>query len=448
MKLRYAVKRFFSSNNKLIPLIVLAVIAAVVSISYAIFTTTSESHGALNIKTGTLSPKIESIDLDSENDVVVAPNESKLIEIKVKNINSVNAKYNLYYTVDKQNPNITIGYLDASDVEPVTTGFVINSNDTKIVRVLITNSDTENITFTFGSDVGLENATLTFPNNKQSLSLISNPFIVKAYTYNEDSTAANYCINGEEATCVETNCITNKEANSCPMGTIIQYKVNDTEQKYFYVLRDEGKNMTLQQRENTIRNIAWHAGSNDNTQGPDTILPQLETATAGWTNVNEISYTPGITTLYQNAFTGCTYDGGENGTYLTSCSANSYTMPERTARARMITALEASSTGCLVYRDGSTYPVPISGQTSSYNYGSCPDWMHNYLYSSSDNNYGGSYSNNTQNENNLYDHGYWTMSSSSAAGSIAWTVNLSGRLYDDYTSSDRHGARAVIEVSK
>ncbi len=462
MKLRYAIKRFFSSNNKLVPLILLAVVAAIVSISYAIFTTTAESHGTLNIQTGNLYTKIVSSDLDTDNEVVVAANETKIVDIKVKNINSVNAKYNLYYTADKQNPNIVIGYLGASEVAPVTTGFVVNTNTMKSIKVLIVNNDTDNITFTFGSSVGLENATLAFPSNKQSLSLVSNTNIVKAYTYNEDSTAANYCINGEEATCTETNCIESNDASSCPMGTIIQYKVNDTEQKYFYVLRDEGTKMVLQQRENTVRNIAWvsqadyvaaggtaeqYGTNGKNDKGPITMLNALETATASWNHVNVLQYEPGTTSLYQNAFTGCTYDGGENGTYLTSCSANSYTMPERTARARMITVLEASSTGCLVYKNGTQYPAIVGNSINAYNYGSCPDWMHNYLYQSTS--YGGSYNDNTTNVAGTYDYGYWTLSASSGSSTNAWLVNHSGSLDNGSGASDTsRGARAVVEISK
>ena len=258
MKFRYAVKRFFNSNNKLLIIILVAVVAAVISISYALFTSTVESKGSLNIVTGNMYPKIESSNLDSENEIVLAPNEMKIIDISIKNINSINAKYNLYYSTDKANPNIEIGYLSSSEVEPISSGFVINKDESKNVKVMIINNDTENVTITFGSDVGLSSATLSFPTDKISLNLVNNRAIVKAYTYNEDSTAANYCINGEEATCQETDCIETKTANSCSMGTVIKYKVNNEEEKYFYVLHDDGANMTLQQRENTVRNIAWH----------------------------------------------------------------------------------------------------------------------------------------------------------------------------------------------
>ncbi len=463
MKFKYAVKRFFNSNSKLLIVILVAVVAAIISISYALFTGTVESKGSLNIVTGNLYSKLESSELDNDNEIVLAPNEIKLVNLKVTNINSVNAKYNLYYKANKENPNIEIGYLDSSEVVPANTGFVVNKDDAKNVRVMIKNNDTENITVTFGSNVGLSNATLAFPQDKLSLNPINNKAIVKAYTYNEDSTAANYCINGEEATCQETNCIETKTANSCLQGTVIKYKVNNSEEKIFYVLHDDGANMTLQQRENTVRNIPWvskedyvaaggtetdYGTNGKNDKGPITILNALESATSTWNHVNMLEYTPGETNLYQNAFTGCTFNGGEATleNYQLQCNTNSYTMSTRTARARMITALEASSTGCLVYKDGEQYTNIMGNSINASNNGSCPDWMHNYLYNSSI--YGGSYLDNTTDVLGNYNYGYWTMGAYSSSTTPAWTIRTYGRPDGFGVSDITNGARAVVEISK
>lgn len=270
--------------------------------------------------------------------------------------------------------------------------------------------------------------------------------LITAWTYNEDSSADNYCINGEETSCEKTDCY--KSDKKCEMGTVIRYYVNDNEYRYFYVLNDNGTKITMQQRENTIRNIAWHAGANDNSYGPDTVLPALEQATSTWTNVDVLDYTPRTTLLYDKANVSCTYSTDN---YKITCTNDPYTnstLGTRKSRARMITVQEAGKAGCLVYRDGSIYTTPIPGQVSEYNYGSCPDYMHNYLYSSSDKSYGGTYDNNTPNEDNIYDRGYWTMSYFDGYSTVAWTVNLSGRLYDDYTSNNSHGARAVVEITK
>lgn len=278
--------------------------------------------------------------------------------------------------------------------------------------------------------------------------VIVNENIVGAYVYDEVNDATK-CINGEEDTCRATRCFENRTANSCSQGTIIKYKVNANETKYFYVLHDDGRTMTLQQRENTIRNIAWHAGENNNSFGPDTVLPALESATAGWTNVNTLSYEPGVTPLNGNIAAQCTYNSGAEGDHKITCNNNPYTsstLGARTVKARVITALEASATGCLAYRDGATYTTPIAGQTSAYNNGSCPDYMHNYLYESSS--YGGSYDNNTTNETNDYDVGYWTMSAYTDNSAHAWYVHRNGLLSPNNTSNSYYGARAVVEISK
>ena len=302
-------------------------------------------------------------------------------------------------------------------------------------------------TYISGSNVGYSNSKLTSDNIQDAIdelyvSYKSKP-LIRAWEYHE--TGNNKCINGEEDTCVATTCY--KTGSTCTQGTVIKYYVNDNEYRYFYVLRDENGVITMQQRENTVRNVKWHVGSNNNSYGPDNVLPILEQATSTWTNVNVLEYTPGETTLYTNAYTGCTYSSGENGTYLTSCGTNTYTMSGRKSRARMITVLEASSTGCLVYKDGAQYTNIMGNSINAYNYGSCPDYMHNYLHYSASSSYGGSYSNNTKNESGEYDNGYWTMSASSNPTS-AWYVNPCGLLGGNYTSDSSLGARAVVEITK
>lgn len=240
----------------------------------------------------------------------------------------------------------------------------------------------------------------------------TNSNIVSAYTYN-----ASTCVTGEEATCVETTCYEDESVNSCEAGTIIKYKVNNTEEKYFHVLHDDGDTMTLQQRENTVYNTSWYADSNDNTKGPLTILPVLESATAGWTNVNDQTYTMGTTIFKDNVFTGC--DG------YNSCTANTYTLAARTAKSRMVTVQEATSVGC----------------TGSNN--SCPNFMNNYLNTSTSN--GGTVNDSTGSAN----YGYWTMSASSSyPGSGAHSVSYHGCENSNFTTDTGNGARAVVVVNK
>ena len=151
-----------------------------------------------------------------------------------------------------------------------------------------------------------------------------------------------------------------------------------------------------------------------------------------------------------NAFTGCAADSN----YKVTCSVNTYnsdeaalTFPKRTAKARMITAQEASSTSCLTWKDGSKDSTIMGSSINAYNDGSCPDWMHNYLYQSMS--YGGSYNDNTVNENGTYNYDYWTMSANSSYSPNAWCVHRAGTLYDfNHTSYAGSGARAVIQIDK
>ena len=235
-----------------------------------------------------------------------------------------------------------------------------------------------------------------------------------AYTYNPTS-----CITGEESTCVQTSCYESKTSGSCPAGTIIKYAVNDSTTKYFHVLHDDGDTMTLQQRENTVYNTAWYS-SEDNSKGPLTILPVLESATSGWTNVNNQTYTMGTTNFNNtNSYTGCTKSG---------CTINTYTLGQRTAKARMITMQEAIALGC----------------TSTNK--SCPNFMNNYLYNSTS--YGGTVVDDTTANGASHNSGYWTMSADSSYANYAWDVNYYGGVYSLNTTYTSFGARAVVVVSK
>lgn len=251
--------------------------------------------------------------------------------------------------------------------------------------------------------------------------------IVGAYTYNQVAESTNYCITGEESTCVATDCYNNKASNSCPAGTIVKVKVNDITTKYFYVLHDDGETMTLQQRENTIYNTKWYEVQNDNSKGPLTILPKLEEETKNWTNVETQTYTMGTTAFNgTNAFTGCNFDS--NGTLI--CNVNPYTLDTRSAKARMITAQEAIALGC-------------TGSSRS-----CPIWMYNYLKQSSQ--YGGTVDDTHTENGATNNNGYFTMQVSPHVSSraTAYMIDQGGYLTDASISLIHFGARAVIVVAK
>lgn len=168
-----------------------------------------------------------------------------------------------------------------------------------------------------------------------------NDNIVAAYEYNDTS-----CITGDESTCVETDCYKKLEENSCKVGTIIKYKVNDTDTKPFYVLYGDSNTMTLLEATTTISG-SWAKYEDVNgmpvgtsTNGPTQALELLDNYTKSWKNVNDITYQMGVTEFFGNAFTKCNGNG---------CTSNEYVWSDpRTVKARMITVQEAEYLGCKV----------------------------------------------------------------------------------------------------
>ena len=259
--------------------------------------------------------------------------------------------------------------------------------------------------------------------------------IVEAYTYNQTVGASNYCVTGDEDTCVETTCYHNKTSGSCPAGTIIVYKVNDNKTVRFHVMYDNGDTLTMQSQRNTIYSTPWiDAGdyATENTdgtacsytscsdEGPITILNALESATAGWDNVNTLTYTIGTTTFKTNAYTGCSA--------YNNCDTNTYTLSERTAKSRMVTVQESADLGCTT--------------TSK----TCPIWMYNYLITSTNN--GGTINDTNITNGATGNYGYWTMNPYSSHVLYAWLVDRNGTVGYDNTSEVSRGARAVVEINK
>lgn len=441
----------FIKNKKLLfSTFGLFLVVSFVSISYASMNTSMMITGSAYVRVDEEIRIIGIKFLNAENGAYETYNgkyskNSTNMYITLPNINS-----KITYQVEIENKSDHV-YL-VSDI----TGNLVNPNikytvENGVVKVVPKKSKiTVNITFQFDGEVlpsditqiatinykfeGPTASHLEFDNSKVNtectdvqcaldelygkMETIKNSKFIKAYTYNQTSGAENYCVTGNESTCKETECYGNKTANSCKAGDIVNYKVNDSTEVTFHVMYDSGNTIIMQSQKNIINNIAWHT-SQTNTNGPTTILSQLENTTENWSNVSNQTYTMGTTIFKTNKWTGCSS--------YNSCTANKYTLASRTARIRLITVQEATNLGC-------------SGTNSS-----CPKWMYNYLFNAT--NFDASASDDTL-DGEIGRYGYWTINAYSNNSTHAWNISRAGRLVNIITSYAGVGARAVVVVNK
>ena len=188
----YKIKNFLNKRNGfLIIMILTTFLVCVVNASYAFFTATAERKGALNIVSGNLYSLISSGDLNSEKQITVKGNSKETIDVKLTNVNGIEAKFNFYYTASSD--NVEVGYTKSGDDCPGTDGIVLpkngDSGDSKSFVVQITNNSESNVTVTFGSKVGLSNQTLDFPSEGHVLPKI----VCKNTTEEVDGLPVNSC---------------------------------------------------------------------------------------------------------------------------------------------------------------------------------------------------------------------------------------------------------------
>lgn len=139
-------------------LLIVVVIAYITFFSYAFFSQTIEQHGKLNMVVGTLNYKLTSSDLNSNNEITLEAKEKKLIEIDITSLNSIDSKYQLYYS--SSNNNFDIGYSSTTIDQSSGT---INANATKRVIVSIQNKNNSSITISFGVEGSLSANSVVLP---------------------------------------------------------------------------------------------------------------------------------------------------------------------------------------------------------------------------------------------------------------------------------------------
>ncbi len=389
--------------------------------SFALFSSNQISKPAITIKVGIMNGTVK-IDGVLGTTLTVPAGGSKTFTVTLENLNGEQGKF-LFYYIGTLPTGVKFGYLEeiGFDTPPNTNGVILAKNGKQTYSLYVSNQTSSSININLGSLGGLSNQPLSLPSNGHIIEKTSksNSNITNIWKYDQTSGSSTFCVTGEESTCQS---IAPQETYLA--GTIIKYKVNDSLEKYFHVMFDDGDTLTLQQRENTVYDTAWYKEAKDNSKGPITILPVLEDATSTWSNVLDQTYTLGSTVFKDNAFTDCSYD---NTNKLFNCTANKYTLPERTAKARMITAQEISALGCTI------------------NFRACPVWMYNYLSNSV--NYGGTV-NQSEGEYGA-NIGYWSTSTSLSYAEDVWGVRYNGNVIDvNYTSNTNLGGRAVVKIRK
>ena len=164
-KLTYRMKKSLNiKNGYLIGIGVFSLFLIVGSFSYALFTVQTESKGTLNIITGNLHSYIESEELGTTNSIVLNSKETRVITMNLKNLNPIDAKFNLWYEAAE---GVEVSYDNSKDAPPSKAGYKVETEGVKTYKLKITNNRSEEQKIQFGSEVGLENKNLSFPEGKR-----------------------------------------------------------------------------------------------------------------------------------------------------------------------------------------------------------------------------------------------------------------------------------------
>ena len=162
-RIKYQWKRLKNSNY-IILVGIISLFLIVGGFSYALFTSSAERKGSLNIVTGEIAATIESESLDNNHSMNIKSGESKEITIKLKNRNGRDAKFNFWYEVAE---GVNVSYDSTKDEPMGEEGEIIRNNGVKTYHLKIANNTDKDEVITFGSNGGLYNKKLIFPSGKK-----------------------------------------------------------------------------------------------------------------------------------------------------------------------------------------------------------------------------------------------------------------------------------------
>jgi len=377
--------------------------------SYALFSANQISKSAITIKVGTMNGTLK-VDGTTTSKLTLDKGKKQTFVVTLENLNSMEGKFLPYY-IGELPTGVTFGYMEATGIDlPNETN--LSKNGKKTYSIYLENNANASVTINLGVQGGLANQPISLPMNGHLIPQAKkeNKNISNIWKYNQTTGSSTFCVTGEESTCLPIN------PEVFEPGTIIKYKVNDSLEKYFYVVSDNGNTLTLQQRENTVSATMWYTAK-DNTKGPITILPALESATTSWINVLNQTYTLGTTVFKDNPYMGCSY---ASVTKTFNCTTNPYSIGTKTAKARLLTVQEASSLGCTIDRT------------------SCLVWIYNYLALSA------SFQGTV---NQTLDLAYWLANVYAADTIYSWTIDYTGNIGSS-NPNKAQGARAVVLIDK
>jgi len=149
--------------------------------SYAMFTAETERRGTLNIITGNLYSFMESDELDRDGSIEIKSGETKVITITLKNLNPIDAKFNLWYQAVE---GIHVCYQEEGDIPPTSEGRVLRTDDVNSFKIIIENLTAQNHMVIFGSDVGLATKDLFLKEGNHVIESYRTPVYQKLFHMN------------------------------------------------------------------------------------------------------------------------------------------------------------------------------------------------------------------------------------------------------------------------
>ena len=141
-------------KGKMLYVSVLALVAILFSaayLSYAFFMRKFEFNGKLNIVAGTLNYRLESEQLNSNNQMTIPAEETVIFDIDVVSLNTIDSQYALYYTSSCN--NISVKYINIDKLP----SDEINKDARNRVTLKIQNTCNTASTINFGVLGGFKN---------------------------------------------------------------------------------------------------------------------------------------------------------------------------------------------------------------------------------------------------------------------------------------------------